>query len=354
MKEIHLSLTPASRLDVIDVRHRIREQYGDVLAPYERALYCSHHTTGGYIDQGLAQRLNHSLDSIHTLLRAFQRLFPPGKSYQHDNMALRTELTPAQREDEPPNADSHLSFISAGLESCVAYRNEGNQPIYFIDLDGVNHKDQARSRRSTIVGFNKERLVDRFSIEAPVGDGHIASVDLTCNELGLFEQARDLVRRHGIKSGWIEFALDPKQLGAGLTVNEYETLLMEHDLASVLKNPLEYALTGGRYLFRNPLALPGKSWQYVKYDFIRMVNSVVNAPKFGKLLPDRAVRRLFTTPASHFLGMKRAVRFLVLPGGQSDECGSIVQGTYQSPILVQWKKVRSGRRRVIATLRECL
>ncbi len=354
MKEIHLSLTPASRLDVIDVRHRIREHYGDVFDPYERALYCSHHTTGGYIDQGLAHRLNNSLDSIHTFLRAFQRLFPPGKSYQHDNMALRTELTEAQREDEPPNADSHLSFISAGIESCVAYRNERSQPVYFIDLDGVNHKDKARNRRSTIVGFNKERLVDRFSIEAPVPDEHVGSVDLKCEEVGLFEQAKDLIRRRGIEKGWIEFELDPKQLGAGLTVNEYETLLMQHDLASVLKNPMEYAITGGRYLFRNPLALPGKSWQYVKYDFIRMINSVLNAPTLSKLFPDRAVRRLFTTPASHFLGMKRAVRFLVLPNGQSDGCGSIVQGTYQSPILVQWKKARSGRRRVIATLRECL
>ena len=355
MKEINLALTPATRLDVIDVRRRVREEHGDILDPYARVLYCSHHTTGGYIDQELAHRLNNSLDSIHTFLRAFQRLFPAGKSYRHDDMASRVELTETEREDEPPNADSHLSFISAGIENCVAYRNdERSQPVYFIDLDGVNHKDQARSRHSTIVGFDKDRLVDQFSVEAPVADEHIDSVDLNNEKVGLFAKAEDLVRARGIAKGWIEFELDPDQPGAGLTVNEYETLLMEHDLVSVLKNPLEYAITGGQYLLRNPLALPGKSWQYVKYDFIRIMNSVLHVPGFRKLLPDRAIRRLFTTSASHFLGMKRAVRFLVLPGEGSDGCGSIVKGTYQSPILVQWKKAHAGRRRVLATLRECL
>lgn len=355
MTEINLALTPASRLDVIDVRRRIRENHGDILDSYDRVLYCSHHTTGGYIDQELAHRLNHSLDSIHAFLRAFQRLFPAGKSYRHDDMASRAELTEEQRKDEPPNADSHLSFISAGIENCVDYRNdERGRPVYFIDLDGVNHKDQARRRRSTIVGFDKDRLVDRFSVKAPVADEHIGSVDLNNEEIGLFEKAEDLIRQQGIQKGWVEFELAPDQLGAGLTVNEYEILLMQHDLASVLKNPLEYAITSGQYLFRNPLALPGKSWQYVKYDFIRMINSVLHVPGFRKLLPDQAVRRLFTTSASHFLGMKRAVRFLVLPGEESDECGSIVKGTYQSPILVQWKKPNSGSRRIIATLRECL
>ena len=105
MTELKIELTPATRLDVINVQQCIRERYGDVLDEYNRVLYYSHHTTGGYIDQGLAQRLNHRLDSIHTFLRTFQKLFPPGKSYQHDNMALRTELTEEERENEPPNAD---------------------------------------------------------------------------------------------------------------------------------------------------------------------------------------------------------------------------------------------------------
>ena len=159
MKEINLALTPATRLDVIDVRRRVREEYGDILDPYARALYCSHHTTGGYIDQELAHRLNNSLDSIHTFLRAFQRLFPAGKSYRHDDMASREELTEAEREDEPPNADSHLSFISAGIENCVAYRNdERSQPVYFIDLDGVNTRIRRaagvpRSSDSTRIGW---------------------------------------------------------------------------------------------------------------------------------------------------------------------------------------------------------
>ena len=354
MTELKIELTPATRLDVINVQQSIRECYGDVLDEYDRVLYCSHHTTGGYIDQGLAQRLNHRLDSIHTFLRTFQKLFPPGKSYQHDNMSLRTELTEEERENEPPNADSHLSFISSGLQSCVAYRNERDQPVYFVDLDGVNHKNQTRRRLSTIVGFNKDRLVDRFDLEVPASDQDIDSIDLKSEQVGLFEKSQDLIRQHGIEKGWIEFELDPNQPGAGLTVNEYETLLIQHDLASVLRNPMRYAVAGGQYLFRNPLAIPGKTWQYVKYDFIRMINRTLNVPGFSKLFTDRTVRRLFTAPASHFLGMKRSVRFLVACNGHPGGCGSILQGRYQSPILVQWKKALHGSRNVTATLRECM
>ncbi len=354
MTELKVELTPVTRLDVINVQQCIRERHGDILDEYARVLYCSHHTTGGYIDQALAQRLNHSLDSIHAFLQTFQKLFPPGKSYQHDNMSLRTELTEEERENEPPNADSHLSFISSGLQTCVSYHNERGQPVYFVDLDGVNHKNQKRRRLSTIVGFNKDRFVDRFELEAPTSDRDIDSINLNSEQVGLFEKSQELIRQHGLEKGWIEFELDPNQPGAGLTVNEYETLLIQHDLASVLKNPLQYAAAGGQYLFRNPLAIPGKAWQYVKYDFVRMVNKTLNVPGLSKLFTDRTVRRLFTAPASHFLGMKRSIRFLVVCDGLSDGCGSILQGRYQSPILVQWKKAVRGSRTVTATLRECI
>jgi len=36
-------------------------------------------------------------------------------------MELRTELSDAQRKVEPRNADSHLTYIGAGLRNCVTY-----------------------------------------------------------------------------------------------------------------------------------------------------------------------------------------------------------------------------------------
>jgi hypothetical protein len=53
--------------------------------------------------------------------------------------------------------------------------------------------------------------------------------------------------------------------------------------------------------------------------------------------------RAIAMPASRFLRMKRSVSLLVsdraVPGK-----GAIVEGTYQSPILVQWQRgVRSAR-----------
>ena len=44
------------------------------------------------------------------------------------------------------------------------------------------------------------------------------------------------VDRHGISHGRIDLSLLPEERHAGLTVNEYETLLMRHDLREVLEN----------------------------------------------------------------------------------------------------------------------
>ena len=53
--EVSLEVNPAARLDVIDVGQEVRD-HGDILQPFPRALYCSFHTTAGYLDQGLATR----------------------------------------------------------------------------------------------------------------------------------------------------------------------------------------------------------------------------------------------------------------------------------------------------------
>ena len=95
--ELKLSLAPQRRFEAIDVNTRIAEQAGDVLSRHRRALYCSFHTTAGYLDQSLSVRLHNSQDLLSKFFRAFHALFPQGAEYRHDRMELRTELTDAQK-----------------------------------------------------------------------------------------------------------------------------------------------------------------------------------------------------------------------------------------------------------------
>ena len=55
----------------------------------------------------------------------------------------------------------------------------------------------------------------------------------------------------------------------GLTVNEYETLLMQNDLADVLRDPLRFARIKARNAFNDPRSIPGKTLNYAKYDVVR-------------------------------------------------------------------------------------
>ena len=88
--EVSLEVNPAARLDVIDVGQEVREQHGDILQPFPRALYCSFHTTAGYLDQGLATRLQQEGEpGVEPFVKVFQTIFPEGAGYQHDNLELR-------------------------------------------------------------------------------------------------------------------------------------------------------------------------------------------------------------------------------------------------------------------------
>jgi thiamine phosphate synthase YjbQ (UPF0047 family) len=153
--EITLEISPRARLDLVDVDKQIADTHGDVLGGFPRALYCSYHTTAGYLDQGIAGRLNRKEDGVAPYLSFFKKIFPEGAGYQHDELHLREELTEEQRRVEPCNADSHLAFISAGLRSCVTYRRRKGEPVYFIDLDGVN-EGRPRRRCTTVLGFSTE------------------------------------------------------------------------------------------------------------------------------------------------------------------------------------------------------
>lgn len=348
--EINVELTPGHRLDLINISEKIAAQYGDVLAAFPRALYCSYHTTAGYFEQRLCDHLNHDPALLQAYLRTFREFFPPGAGYRHDQLQLRTELTEEQRSCEPRNADSHLTFIGSGLENCVAYRNDPQTPVFFVDLDGVNG-ETPRRRSSTVIGFNETRVVERRTITIPVSGHAIDSVNLGDARLGLFDALQEGIEQLEIDKGWVEVSLAPDEAHAGLTVNEYETLLMQYDLVEVLQNPLRFMAEKGRNVLhdvlRDPGVIPGKARNYAKYDLVLAMNRVLDALGLSGSLVERVIDRFMALPAARLLGMKRSVRLLI--SGGTDGPGHIVHGRYQSPILVQWRKADGRARRLQAT-----
>ena len=348
--EITLQLRPERRVDVIDVNERIRGVSEDFLSEYQNALYCSYHTTAGFLEETICNRLGQCDDSVHRFLEPFQELFPFGAEYRHDQMHLRRELSPEQRRTEPRNADSHLTFISSGLENCVTYPSDPSRPVFFIDLDGINKDNQdRRERTATVLGYNDERVVDTAEIVVPVSSHPIDSVSLRDPRLGVFEELHELLARHGISKGRVRIDLATDETHAGLTVNEYETLLMKHDLAEILRDPLRFMARKGRNMLRDPGAIPGKAKNYAKYDLVRLVNRVLDTLGLSESLVERVIDKCFAVPAERFLRMKRSVSLLVNEDEANGE-GTIVQGRYQSPILVQWRKSEPQSRRLKVTL----
>ena len=342
--EVTLEINPRARVDLVDVRQRVSESHGDLLNSFPQALYASFHTTAGYLDQSLASRLNRQRDGLAPYLSFFRNVFPEGAGYKHDELHLREDLSDAQRQVEPLNADSHLAFISAGLRSCVTYRGRNDQPVYFIDLDGVN-KGHPRQRVTTVLGFNTEEEVARDRVTVPMSAHPVESVSLKDPRFGIYQRCQELITRHGVTKGRLQLALAPGEDQAGLTVNEYETLLMRHDLVEVLRDPLRFMAEKSRHLLADPRSIPNKTIDYAKYDMVRVFNELVDALRLSDSVVERIVSRFFGAPARHFLRMKRSVSLPVSDRGTPGE-GHLAQGRYQSPILVQWRRAEPRTRMV--------
>src|SRR6185437_8297523 len=181
--EVTLELTPRSRFDIIDVRKRLRSEHGNLLDGYSRHLYHSFHTTAGYLEQSLAARLTRKRDTVAPYVEAFRAMFPEGAGYEHDQLHRREDLTTEERAVEPQNADSHLTFMAAGLSTCVSYVNRRDEPVCFVDLDGVTN-GRPRRRLTSIVGFNREKEVARIRIPVPMSDHPVDSINLKDPRLG--------------------------------------------------------------------------------------------------------------------------------------------------------------------------
>jgi thiamine phosphate synthase YjbQ (UPF0047 family) len=352
---VNLSLRPNARTEIIDVAARVNDEAGDVLARYKRALYVSYHTTAGYLEQALAQRLRHQPETFAAFITAFQKVFPANAPYRHDDLDQRTELSAEQKATEPRNADSHLTFMGSGLRNLVTYTNRPAgerlvEPVYFVELDGT-YEGTSRQRKTSVLAYDEERRVIRVNIELPVSRHPIDSINLADRRLGFFEQLDELIAHHGVAKGRIAISLGAEERNAGLTVNEYETLLMQHDLAEVLRNPIRFMAEKGRHALHDPRAVPAKTINYAKYDMVRVFNEVMTKLGISESALERLLSRFIAVPASRFLRMKRDISFLVTdPAG--DGRGALQRGTYQSPILVQWSAAERETRRVDVVLTE--
>ncbi|MEO5897856.1 MAG: hypothetical protein ABIS06_19390 [Vicinamibacterales bacterium] len=345
--EFTLELTPRARVDVIDVRGLIASQFGDALDDYPRALCCSFHTTAGYLDRGVAARLKGNPDPM-PYIDVFRTMFPEGAGYEHDKLDRRTELTDEQRPREPLNADSHLAFMAGALRTCVSYPNRRGEPIAFVDLDGV-HKGHARCRRTTVLGYSHEETVAQSRLVVPVSSHSVDSVNLKDPNLGVYETCAALIARYGVTKGRLRLTLAPGEHHAGLTVNEYETLLMRHDLREVLRDPVRFMAEKAGHMLGNPRAIPAKTLDYAKYDLVRVFNKMVDVMGLRESMVESVLSRAIAVPAARFLRMKRSVSLLVSDRAEHGS-GAIVEGTYQSPILVQWHRGLQPTRALDVTL----
>jgi thiamine phosphate synthase YjbQ (UPF0047 family) len=342
--ELKLTLVPRRRFQAIDVTARIAEA-SDLLRTHQQALYCSLHTTAGYLCQSLSARMNNRQERLSQFFRAFHALFPEGAEYRHDQMDLRTELSDDQKVVEPRNGDSHLTFIGAGMSNCVTYRTSPRAPVYFIELDGMyGTGDSMRERQTVIVGFKRERIVAQTSLGVPVSKHPIDSVNLADARLGVLDYVNELLQKIGVERARVDLVVGPAERNVGLTVNEYETLLIKNDLMEVLKNPLRFARLKGRHMIDDPFAIPAKTLSYAQYDAVRVLNSLMEALRLDQSSFERLVAKVMSVPARCFFRSRR-VSFLAT-GIRNNGATQLLRGTYQSPILVQWKRAEGQTRRI--------
>ena len=111
------------------------------------------------------------------------------------------------------------------------------------------------------------------------------------------------------------------------------------------QRPLRFAAEKARHAWNDPLAVPLKAIEYAKYDLVRALNQLVEVVGLSSSRIERILARAVEVPASRFLRMKRSIDLLVSDAATPGH-GRVVEGTFQAPILVQWRTAARGARRV--------
>jgi len=88
---------------------------------------------------------------------------------------------------------------------------------------------------------------------------------------------------------------------------------------------------------------------HAKYDLVHVLNELMDAFRVSESVVERIVAAFMGVPASRFLRVKRSISLLV-SNAEGDGKGRIVQGRYQSPILIQWKRADTQVRRLDVTI----
>jgi hypothetical protein len=100
----------------------------------------------------------------------------------------------------------------------------------------------------------------------------------------------------------------------------------------------------------NPRAVPAKTLGYAKYDFVRVLNQGLDSLGLRGSLVEKLLARTLAVPAARFFRMRRSVSLLV--SERPDGTNGLIEGTYQSPILVQWQRAPRRTRMLDVTLTE--
>ena len=100
----------------------------------------------------------------------------------------------------------------------------------------------------------------------------------------------------------------------------------------------------------DPLAIPGKTLSYARYDAVVMLNSLMEALRLDQSSFERLIGKVMAVPARRFLKSRRVTFLAARDEGKSTP--DLLPGTYQSPILVQWQPAEGQTRHVHISLSE--
>ena len=125
---------------------------------------------------------------------------------------------------------------------------------------------------------------------------------------------------------------------------------MKYDLAEVLRNPLRFVAEKYRHALANPRAVPAKTLGYAKYDFVRVLNKGLDTLGCAGRSSRRCWRgRWRCRPRA---SSACAARSACWSRNATDGTHGLIEGTYQSPILVQWQHAPRQTRILDVTLTE--
>jgi hypothetical protein len=105
---------------------------------------------------------------------------------------------------------------------------------------------------------------------------------------------------------------------------------------------------GTRRALTNPRAVPEKVFGYARYDLVRVVNSGLDTFGLHGSRLEQLFAELLAVPAARMFRMRRSIDLLVAKRG--DEHARPVEGTYQSPILIQCRRAPGDVRELDVTL----